>query len=179
MPSSGRIRMMSTGVDSDVIEVGVFRPHPERAALLGAGEVGYIATGLKRVGDAPVGDTVTLARAPAGTALALHRPLKPMVFAGLYPADGEDYLALRAALEKLGLNDAALSFQAETSAALGSGYRCGFLGLLHMDVVQERLEREYGLNLLATSPSVRLRVLLADGSVRRSTTRPGCRRPTR
>ena len=166
VPASGRIRMMSNGVESDVIEVGVFRPDPERAARLGAGEVGYIATGLKRVGDAPVGDTVTLARAPAGTALAPHRPLKPMVFAGLYPADGEDYLALRAALEKLGLNDAALSFQAETSAALGSGYRCGFLGLLHMDVVQERLEREYGLNLLATSPSVAYEVLLADGSVR-------------
>ena len=166
VPASGRMRMMSTGVESDVIEVGVFRPHPERAARLGAGEVGYIATGLKRVGDAPVGDTVTLARAPADTPLAPHRPLKPMVFAGLYPADGEDYLALRAALEKLGLNDASLSFQAETSAALGSGYRCGFLGLLHMDVVQERLEREYGLNLLATSPSVAYEVLLDDGSVR-------------
>ena len=166
VPASGRIRMMSTGVESDVIEVGVFRPEPVRTARLGAGEVGYIATGLKRVGDAPVGDTVTLARAAAETALAPHRPLKPMVFAGLYPADGEDYLALRTALEKLGLNDAALSFQAETSVALGSGYRCGFLGLLHMDVVQERLEREYDLNLLATSPSVAYEVVLGDGSVR-------------
>ncbi len=165
VPASGRIRMMSTEVESDVIEVGVFRPEPVRTARLGVGEVGYIATGLKRVGDAPVGDTVTLARAAAETALVPHRPLKPMVFAGLYPADGEDYLALRTALEKLGLNDAALSFQAETSAALGSGYRCGFLGLLHMDVVQERLEREYDLNLLATSPSVAYEVVLGDGSV--------------
>ena len=163
--SSGRIKVMSTGVESDVIEVGVFRPDPTRAPGLSAGEVGYIATGLKRVGDAPVGDTITLARGSAETPLAPHRPLKPMVFAGLYPADGEDYLALRDALEKLSLNDAALASQAETSAALGSGFRCGFLGLLHMDVVQERLEREYDLNLLATSPSVAYEVALTDGTV--------------
>ncbi|MCH8206341.1 MAG: elongation factor 4, partial [Chloroflexi bacterium] len=165
VPSSSRIKVMSTGVESDTIEVGVFRPHPTQAKRLSAGEVGYIATGLKRVGDAPVGDTITLAKESADTPLAPHRPLKPMVFAGLYPADGEDYLALRDALEKLSLNDAALAYQAETSAALGSGFRCGFLGLLHMDVVQERLEREYDLNLLATSPSVAYQVVLTDGSV--------------
>ena len=165
VPASGRIKVMSTGVESDTIEVGVFRPHPSQAKGLSAGEVGYIATGLKRVGDAPVGDTITLAKGSADTPLAPHRPLKPMVFAGLYPADGEAYLALRDALEKLSLNDAALAFQAETSAALGSGFRCGFLGLLHMDVVQERLEREYDLNLLATSPSVAYQVVLTDNSV--------------
>ena len=165
VPSTGRIKVMSTGVESDTIEVGVFRPQPSQAESLGAGEVGYIATGLKRVGDAPVGDTITLASGSADTPLATHRPLKPMVFAGLYPADGEDYLALREALEKLSLNDAALAYQAENSAALGSGFRCGFLGLLHMDVVQERLEREYDLNLLATSPSVAYEVVLTDDSV--------------
>ena len=159
----GRIRVMQSGAESESLELGVFSPAPEQVKGLSAGEVGYVATGLKSVGDAPVGDTITLARAPAVEPLKGYQPLKPMVFAGLYPADGEDYLDLREALEKLRLNDAALSFQPESSLALGSGFRCGFLGLLHMDVVQERLEREYGLTLLATSPSVAYRVVRTDG----------------
>ena len=161
--SGGRIRVMASGSESEALEVGVFSPAPEQVSSLSAGEVGYIATGLKSVGDAPVGDTITLARKAAGEPLKGYQPLKPMVFAGLYPADGEDYLDLREALEKLRLNDAALSFQPESSLALGTGFRCGFLGLLHMDVVQERLEREYGLTLLATSPSVAYRVVRTDG----------------
>ncbi|MCH8185387.1 MAG: elongation factor 4 [Chloroflexi bacterium] len=165
VPAGERVRVLSTGADSEALELGFFRPGATKVDRLGPGEVGYIATGLKSVGDAPVGDTITLSRRPAQTPLKAHEPLKPMVFAGLYPADGEDYLALREALEKLQLNDAALTFQPETSLALGSGFRCGFLGLLHMDVVQERLEREYDLVLLATSPSVAYRVVLTDGTV--------------
>ena len=163
--SSDRVSLMSAGSNSEVLEVGVFRPAPTKVDLLRTGEVGYIATGLKSVGDAPVGDTITLKSKPALEPLTGYQELKPMVFAGLYPADGEGYIELRDALEKLRLNDAALSFQPETSLALGSGFRCGFLGLLHMDVIQERLEREYDLNLLATSPSVAYEVALTDGSV--------------
>ena len=163
--SSDRVSLMSAGSNSEVLEVGVFRPAPTKVELLRTGEVGYIATGLKSVGDAPVGDTITLTSRPALEPLTGYQELKPMVFAGLYPADGEGYIELRDALEKLRLNDAALSFQPETSLALGSGFRCGFLGLLHMDVIQERLEREYDLNLLATSPSVAYEVALTDGSV--------------
>ena len=165
VPAGSRVRLMSTGSQSEVLEIGYFGPAPVGTQSLEAGEVGYIATGLKSVGDAPVGDTITLARDGAQAPLKSYEPLKPMVFAGLYPADGEDYLALRDALEKLRLNDPALSFQPESSAALGSGFRCGFLGLLHMDVVQERLEREYDLTLLATSPSVSYQVILTDGEV--------------
>ena len=164
VPSRSRLRFMTAGNQSEALEVGVFRPAPTPVDVLGTGEVGYVATGLKSVGEAPVGDTITLARDGAVTPLKGYKPLKPMVFAGLYPADGEAYLDLREALEKLRLNDAALSFQPETSVALGSGFRCGFLGLLHMDVVQERLEREYDLNLLATSPSVAYTVVLTDGT---------------
>ena len=165
VPSGSRVKIMSTNSASEVLDVGVFAPEPTSIDRLGIGEVGYIATGLKSVGDAPVGDTVTLAGASATEPLQGYQPLKPMVFAGLYPADGEDYLDMRVALEKLQLNDAALSFQPENSVALGSGFRCGFLGLLHMDVVQERLEREYDLNLLATSPSVAYEVLTTDGEI--------------
>ena len=165
VPSGSRVKIMSTHSASEVLEVGVFAPEPTSIERLGVGEVGYIATGLKSVGDAPVGDTVTLANAAAAEPLQGYQPLKPMVFAGLYPADGEDYLDMRVALEKLQLNDAALTFQPENSLALGSGFRCGFLGLLHMDVVQERLEREYDLNLLATSPSVAYEVLMTDGEI--------------
>ncbi len=165
VPSGSRVKIMSNGSESDVLEVGVFAPQPTRIERLSVGEVGYIATGLKSVGDAPVGDTVTLANPAASEPLKGYQPLKPMVFAGLYPADGEDYLDMRVALEKLQLNDAALSFQPENSVALGSGFRCGFLGLLHMDIVQERLEREYDLNLLATSPSVAYEVLMTDGEI--------------
>ena len=165
MPANSRLRMMSNGRESEVLEVGVFRPEATRVDSLSVGEVGYVATGLKTVGDAPVGDTLTLATGGAIEPLQAYSPQKPMVFAGLYPADGEDFLALRDALGKLSLNDAALIFQQESSHALGSGFRCGFLGLLHMDVIQERLEREYELNLLATSPSVAYQVVLTDGAI--------------
>ena len=165
VPSGSRVKIMSNGSVSEVLEVGVFAPAPTSIERLSVGEVGYIATGLKSVGDAPVGDTVTLANPAAAEPLKGYQPLKPMVFAGLYPADGEDYLDMRVALEKLQLNDAALSFEPENSVALGSGFRCGFLGLLHMDIVQERLEREYDLNLLATSPSVAYEVLMTDGEI--------------
>lgn len=165
VPAVSRIEIMSSGATSDALEVGCFKPAPTSVDELRAGEVGYVATGLKAVGDAPVGDTLTLAESGTESPLEAYQPLKPMVFAGLYPADGEDYLNLRDALEKLRLNDAALSFEPESSLALGSGFRCGFLGLLHMEVVQERLEREYEINLLATSPSVAYQVLTTDGEI--------------
>ena len=162
--SRGKIRVMSADKESEILEVGYFQPGPTKSTSLKRGEVGYVATGLKSVGDAPVGDTLTMAARPASEPLTGYETLKPMVFAGLYPADGEEYLALREALEKLQLNDAALTFTPESSLALGTGFRCGFLGLLHMDIVQERLEREYDVDLLATSPSVAYNILLTDGS---------------
>ena len=165
VPTSGRLRVMSSGAESEALEIGCFLPHPAKLDRLSAGEVGYVATGLKTVGDAPVGDTITMASNGAQEPLEAYTPLKPMVFAGLYPADGEEYLGLVDALQKLRLNDAAFTFQPESSLALGSGFRCGFLGLLHMDVVQERLEREYELTLLATSPSVAYRAVATDGAV--------------
>ena len=125
---NSRLRVMSSGAESDILEIGCFRPSPTRVDSLSAGQVGYIATGLKAVGEAPVGDTITMARGGAGEPLSRYTPLKPMVFAGLYPADGEDYGDLRDSLEKLSLNDAALTFEPESSAALGSGFRCGFPG---------------------------------------------------
>ena len=166
LAASSRIMVMSNRASSDVLEIGAFKPKPTEMDFLKAGEVGYVATGLKSVGDAPVGDTITLSENGAEAPLNTYKPLKPMVFAGLYPADGEDYLDLRDALEKLGINDAALSFEPENSLALGSGFRCGILGLLHMEVVQERLEREYEINLLATSPSVAYQVMTTDGDLR-------------
>ncbi len=162
--SRGKIRAMSADKESEILEVGYFQPGPKKSTSLKRGEVGYVATGLKSVGDAPVGDTLTMAARPASEPLTGYETLKPMVFAGLYPADGVEYLALREALEKLQLNDAALTFTPESSLALGTGFRCGFLGLLHMDIVQERLEREYNVDLLATSPSVAYNILLIDGS---------------
>ncbi|MBI4233535.1 MAG: elongation factor 4, partial [Chloroflexi bacterium] len=159
-----RLLMLSTATGGEALEVGVFRPQPTPAGALECGEVGYIATGLKNVRECRVGDTVTLASRPSAEgALPGYRHLKPMVFAGLYPAEGESYEALRDALDKLQLNDAALLFEPENSAALGFGFRCGFLGLLHMDIVQERLEREYGLNLIATAPGVAYQVALTNG----------------
>ena len=165
VPSGGNLRVMAAHTESEAMEIGCFLPKPARLEQLVAGEVGYVATGLKKAGDAPVGDTITMAAKGAEEPLETYKPLKPMVFAGLYPADGEEYLALLDALEKLRLNDAALTFQPETSLALGSGFRCGFLGLLHMEVIQERLEREYELTLLATSPSVAYRTVTKDGAV--------------
>jgi GTP-binding protein LepA len=159
-----QLLMMSTGSKGDILEVGNFLPKLTQVERLYAGEVGYIATGLKNVRECRVGDTITLTERPASESLPGYKPLKSMVFAGLYPADGDDYLSLRTALEKLQLNDAALGYEPETSAALGFGFRCGFLGLLHMEIVQERLEREYHLNLLITAPSVAYQVLMDDGT---------------
>ena len=162
--AGSRLKMLGTGISPEALEVGVFRPGLEAIRSLSAGEVGYIATGLKSVGECRVGDTITLAANPASDPLPGYQPLKLMVFAGLYPADGESYPDLRDALGKLHLNDPALSFDPETSTALGFGFRCGFLGPLHMEIVQERLEREYGLELIATSPSVAYQVALQDGT---------------
>src|SRR5690348_17459054 len=137
--------MMQTGSAADILEVGYFGPVLTATKQLTAGEVGYVATGFKNVKDCQVGDTITLAARPATGALAGYRPAKPMVFAGLFPVDGDDYPLLRDALERLRLNDASLVFEPENSVALGFGFRCGFLGLLHMEIIQERLEREYNL----------------------------------
>jgi len=166
-----KIMVMSTGVVSEPVEIGVFTPELTPTGLLEAGEVGYVATGLKSVRECRVGDTLTAADRPAPEPLPGFRPPKPMVFASFYPAEGEDYEVLREALEKLQLNDAALVFQPETSQALGFGFRCGFLGMFHMEIVQERLEREYGLDIVATAPSVEYEVVLRDGRVK-TITRP-------
>ena len=159
------VLLMGTGARTETLEIGVFRPQMTPVEALRTGETGYIATGLKNVGECQVGDTVTLVEAPAAQALAGYRPAKPMVFAGIYPVEANDYPLLRDALEKLKLNDAALTYVPETSAALGFGFRAGFLGLLHMEIVQERLEREYDLNLLITAPSVEYQVLTHDGEI--------------
>lgn len=160
-----RIRLMSSGKEAELLELGYFDPELHPASELSAGEVGYIATGLKVVQDVQVGDTVTQADDPAAMPLPGYRPAKSMVFAGLYPVDGVDYPMLRDALERLRLNDAALTWVPESSEALGFGFRCGFLGLLHMEIIQERLEREYDLQLLATAPSVEYEVVLRNGDL--------------
>jgi len=159
-----RITMMSTGTTHDVLEVGVISPEPQPAAGLGVGEVGYLITGVKDVRLSRVGDTVTLASRPAPHPLAGYRPPRSMVYSGIYPVDGADFPDLRDALDKLQLNDAALQFEPETSGALGFGFRAGFLGLLHMDIVRERLEREFGLDIIATAPSVVYRIVMEDGT---------------
>ena len=160
-----RIRMMASGKEFEVSAVGVFLPEMTEAEGLSAGEVGYVVASMKEVGDARVGDTITLARRGASEPLPGYKLAKPMVSCGMYPMVSEDYPDLREALEKLQLNDAALSWQPETSAALGFGFRCGFLGLLHMDIVQERLEREFGLGIIATAPGVVYRVYKTDGEM--------------
>ena len=159
-----KIQLMSNGKTFDVTEVGVFSPKAVQRDYLMVGDVGYITASIKSVQDTRVGDTVTLANNPAAAALAGYRKMNPMVFCGLYPIDTSRYNDLREALEKLQLNDAALQFEPETSQALGFGFRCGFLGLLHMDVVQERLEREFNLELITTAPSVIYHVNLTDGT---------------
>jgi len=159
------VLMMSTGRRFEVQEVGAFRLGLEPMKELTAGAVGYVIAGMKEIGDAPVGETITDAGKPASAPLADYRRLKPMVFCGIYPSENSDYPFLRSALEKLSLNDASLSSEPETSAALGFGFRCGFLGLLHMDIVQERLEREYELDLVATAPSVVYRAHTGDGQM--------------
>lgn len=160
-----KIRMMATGKEFEVIETGVFLPQMHKVAALECGSVGYLAAGMKNVRDCRVGDTVTTATHSAQTPLPGYRKAVPMVYCGLYPLETNEYDALRDALEKLHLNDAALLFEPETSTALGFGFRCGFLGLLHMDVIRERLEREYGLSLITTAPSVNYHVYCTDGTM--------------
>ncbi len=157
------IRMMYTGKDFDVGEVGVFTPALQPVAELGPGEVGYLAAGLKNVEDTRVGDTITGAAKPAEAPLPGYRQALPVVFCGMYPVEPDDYDSLRTALGKLKLNDASFQYEPETSAALGFGYRCGFLGLLHMEIIQERLEREYDMDLVTTAPNVVYRVTLRNG----------------
>jgi GTP-binding protein LepA len=157
--------MMSTRATHELLEIGVISPEPVPSAGLAAGEVGYLITGVKDVRQSKVGDTVTNAAKPAAEALSGYRDPKPMVFSGLYPIDGSEYPALREALDKLKLNDAALVYEPETSAALGFGFRCGFLGLLHLEIVRERLEREFDLDLISTAPNVVYDVSLEDGEV--------------
>ncbi len=155
------ILMMSNDVDVEPIELGIFSPNMVKVGELNAGEVGYIATGLKTVQECRVGDTITLLKDPAEFPLPGYQAVKPMVFAGIFPSDGEDYALLKEALERLQLNDAALVFEPETSNALNFGFRCGFLGLFHMEIIQERIEREYDLDIVVTAPSVEYEVVMA------------------
>ena len=159
------VRFMATGEVHDASEIGFLKPKAQPVATIGPGEVGYLITGVKEIDRIKVGDTITHHRHPAIQALPGYDEPKPMVFSGLFPTDGDDFEKLREALEKLRLNDASLAWEPETSKALGFGFRCGFLGLLHMEIVRERLEREYGLDLVATAPSVAYRVTLLDGEV--------------
>lgn len=158
-----KIRLMSTGKEYDVLRLGVFSPEAVDVEELGAGEVGFLCGSIKELGDAAVGDTITLANRPADEPVPGFKKAQPMVFCGLYPTESGDYENLKAALEKLQLNDAAFTFEPETSQALGFGFRCGFLGLLHMEIIQERLEREFRVGLIATAPSVIYRVETTDG----------------
>ncbi|NJK49356.1 elongation factor 4 [Candidatus Gracilibacteria bacterium] len=160
-----RVRLMASGKEYEIDELGVLSPNQIQVEELHAGEVGYIAAAIKAVGDARVGDTITLSQSPASEPLPGYTEAKPMVFCGLFPTDADQYEDLRDALQKLKLNDAALSYEPETSSAMGFGFRCGFLGLLHMEIVQERLEREYNLDLITTAPSVVYRVTTIDGEV--------------
>jgi len=158
-----QIQMIATGVKHELLDIGVISPEPVSSSGLGVGEVGYLITGVKDVRQSRVGDTVTSYQNPAKEALSGYKDPKPMVFSGLYPIDGDDYPMLRDALDKLQLNDAALVYEPETSAALGFGFRCGFLGLLHMEIVRERLEREFNISLISTAPNVVYRAFLEDG----------------
>ena len=159
-----RIKMMSTGAVHEMLEVGVISPEPVRAGEIGVGEVGYLITGVKEVRQSRVGDTVTSQHHGATKALSGYKHPNPMVYSGLYPIDGDDYPTLRDALDKLQLNDASLVYEPESSGALGFGFRMGFLGLLHMEIVRERLEREFNLDLISTAPNVVYTVLMDDGS---------------
>jgi GTP-binding protein LepA len=158
-----RVRLMASSAEADLLELGFFRPALVPVETMRAGDVGYAATGLKNVREAQVGDTITLAAAPAPEPLPGYQEAKSLVFAGIYPVSGEDYPLLRDAIEKLHLNDASFTYEPESSVALGFGFRCGFLGLLHMEIVQERLEREFGLNLIASAPSVEYEVMPING----------------
>jgi len=161
-----KIRFMSSGREFEVIETGVFTPKPRQVPRLTAGEVGFFSAGIKSVSDVRIGDTVTGAQRPTAEPCPGYKEVKPMVFSGLYPTDSGQYEALKSALEKLALNDSSFVFEPETSVALGFGFRCGFLGLLHMEIIRERLEREYGLSLISTTPTVRYRVTDQRGQVR-------------
>ncbi|MFS0871729.1 translation elongation factor 4 [Paenibacillus xylanilyticus] len=163
--SGSKIKMMATGKSFDVIEVGAFKPRMTIVDELNVGDVGFVVAGIRHVGDTQVGDTVTDAKNPTPEPLPGYRKINPMVYCGLYPIETSDYVDLREALEKLQLNDASLSFEPETSSALGFGFRCGFLGLLHMDVIQERIEREFNIPLITTAPSVIYHVTLTNGEV--------------
>ncbi|WP_315793288.1 translation elongation factor 4 [Paenibacillus sp. BIC5C1] len=163
--SGSKIKMMATGKTFEVIEVGAFKPRMTIVDELNVGDVGFIVAGIRHVGDTQVGDTVTDAKNPTPEPLPGYRKINPMVYCGLYPIETSDYVNLREALEKLQLNDASLSFEPETSSALGFGFRCGFLGLLHMDVIQERIEREFNIPLITTAPSVIYHVTLTNGEV--------------
>jgi len=169
LSSRERILMLSTKAQHDLLEIGVISPEPQASSGLGVGEVGYLITGVKDVRQSKVGDTVTNAGKPAKKPLGGYKDPKPMVFSGLYPVDGDDYPDLRDALDRLQLNDAALVYEPETSAALGFGFRCGFLGLLHLEIVRERLEREFDLDLISTAPNVVYRVVMEDGTEHRVT----------
>ncbi len=158
-----RIRLMATDKEYEVLRLGVFSPEPTDMPSLSAGEVGFLCGSIKELGDAKVGDTITLVNNPAEEPVEGFKEVQPMVFCGLYPSDSDDYETLKTALEKLQLNDAAFSYEPETSQALGFGYRCGFLGLLHMEIIQERIEREFEVALIATAPSVIYKVVTADG----------------
>ncbi|MFD1018816.1 translation elongation factor 4 [Thalassobacillus hwangdonensis] len=162
-----KIKMMATGKEFEVNEVGVFRPKPEKLKELTVGDVGYLTASIKNVGDSRVGDTITLANNPAAEPLPGYKRMNPMVFCGMYPVDAANYNDLREALERLELNDSSLQYEAETSQALGFGFRCGFLGMLHMEIIQERIEREFGIDLITTAPSVIYQVALTDGSEER------------
>jgi GTP-binding protein LepA len=165
--STDVLRMLATKLDLRPVEIGIFVPKMQPVNYLGSGEVGYIATGFKTVHECRVGDTITLASAPAAEPLPGYFTPKPMVFAGIYPVEADDYTDLREALDKLQLNDASLAFQPETSQALGFGFRAGFLGLFHMEIIQERIEREYDLDVLFTAPSVEYELLMINDEVMR------------
>jgi len=161
-----KIRMMARGTEKEISNLHVIDPHPRRVDALAAGEVGIVIAGIKTLSEVQIGDTLTSASDPADEPLPGFQEVKPMVFAGLYPVEADDYEALKNALEKLRLNDASLVYEPETSDALGFGFRCGFLGFLHAEIIQERLEREYALDLITTAPTVRFRIVLASGEVR-------------
>lgn len=161
-----KIQLMSSGKNYEVAQVGIFSPHPQPVSELGPGEVGFVMAGIKEVSEARIGDTITSTRRPTTAMLPGFKAAKPMVFSGLYPVESKQYESLREAVEKLRLNDAAFSYEKETSLALGFGFRCGFLGLLHMEIVQERLEREFALNLITTTPTVEYQILTTEGETR-------------
>ncbi|MCJ7624799.1 MAG: translation elongation factor 4 [Anaerolineaceae bacterium] len=167
LQQSDRLKLMATRVEIVPVEIGIFNPGLQPIKELSAGNVGYIATGLKTIKECRVGDTITLVKAPADEPLPGYQKVKPMVFAGIYPVEGEDYPQLRDSLDKLQLNDAALTFEPETSQALNFGFRCGFLGMFHMEIIQERIEREYDLDIVITAPSVEYEIVLASGELKR------------